>query len=348
METKEYAAFPPTATIPVVAEPILLPDATTPLPQIIVPIRKTALPTFEAERQMQELSVEPGIGATIEVTETPPATVGATATKAPTPTPTPTPCRSTGRVVTSQFESLLAGSMTYRVYLPPCYTELGQTYPALYMLPGNIYTDRIWDELGLDEALEAGIQEKRYPPILLIMVSGGSLANYTSGGPASYETFMLEEFIPHIEQTYCAWPRREGRAIGGMSRGGYWALEIAFRHPQDFVSVGGHSAALLDFSGGPEINPSRTGLANDLEDLRVYLDIGEDDWLIANVRALHEQMEQAGRLHTWVLNEGMHEEAYWEAHVTDYLDWYTVPWKEREGRLPPCQLVPAGATAGPS
>jgi enterochelin esterase-like enzyme len=240
-------------------------------------------------------------------------------------------------MVLGQFDSNTGNRIRYRVYLPPCYSDAGRTYPTLYMLPGNVHTESIWDELGLDEAAEEGIARKDLPPFMTVMVAGGPLANNTSGGPGSYETFFFDEFVPYVEATYCAWPDASGRAIGGMSRGGYWALEIAFRHADAFASVGGHSAALLDFNGGPTVNPLDTGLNNDLGELRVYLDIGEDDWLIDNVRSLHDQMAAGGIEHTWILNEGYHEDGYWAAHVTEYLAWYTAPWSADAEAYPPCR-----------
>ena len=243
------------------------------------------------------------------------------------------------------FENSYAGPLSYRVYLPPCYGLSERTYPVLYMLPGNVFTDSIWDDLGLDEAAEVGMKGGALPPFMIVMVSGGYLADNTSGGPGSYEAMFMEEFIPHIEQSYCAWAEGDGRALGGMSRGGYWALEIAFRHPDQFASVGGHSAALLDAYGGVEVNPEQTGLENDLGDLRVYLDIGESDWVINNVQRLHERMDEAGIAHEWILNEGRHEEAYWGAHVADYLSFYAAPWPADPAAYPRCR--PLAATSVP-
>lgn len=270
--------------------------------------------------------------ATVTLTPAP------TAVPSATPEPSPTPCAAPGTIIQNTFETSLAGPVPYRVYLPPCYEEAGLTYPVLYMLPGNVHTDGIWDELGLDEAAERRIRAGQASPFMIVMVSGGYLADNTSGGPGSYESFFMDEFIPYVEQTYCAWPSRSGRALGGMSRGGYWALEIAFRHPEKFGSVGGHSAALLDSYGGPEVNPEDTGLVNDLGSLRVYFDIGENDWVINNVRLLHERMTEAGIPHQWVLNDGSHEEAYWAAHVDDYVAFYSAPWRVED--FPRCRPLP--------
>lgn len=245
-----------------------------------------------------------------------------------TPPPTATPCATPGRIETGTFPSLTAGPMAYRIYLPPCYGVDGRTYPTLYLLPGNIHTDAIWDTLGVDESAEVGIMDGSWPSFLIVMPDGGWIANNSSGGPGSYESVILNDLIPYVEQTYCAWADLDGRAIGGLSRGGYWALEIAFRFPEQFVSVGGHSAALLDTHAWPAVNPQYTGLSQNLGDLRVYLDIGANDYVINNIRRLHEAMETAVPPipHTWVLNDGRHEEAYWQAHLPEYLAWYTEPW----------------------
>src|SRR5690606_891182 len=104
---------------------------------------------------------------------------------------------------------------------------------------------------------------------------------------------------------------------GGVSRGGYWSLEIAFRQPEMFVSVGGHSAALIDRGDRLDANPQYTGINNDLGDLRIYMDIGAQDWLLPNYLRLHEDMlaKDPPVPHEWVLGEGLHEDAYWMARL---------------------------------
>ena len=256
-----------------------------------------------------------------------------------TPTITPTPCAEPGRVERGFFPSDIAGETSYQIYLPPCYGLDGRLYPTLYMLAGNTYTDALWLQLGLHTAAEEGIQDGRYPPIIIVMPYSGETALYTSGGPRSYETVILHDLTSFIEANYCASPDPQFRALGGVSRGGYWSLNIAFRHPDAFVSVGGHSAALLDEFARPDVNPQYTALSNDLGDLRIYLDIGDNDWVRANTIQLHEDMVAAGVPHDWFLNEGSHEEPYWAARVHDYLAWYTEPWQAVGRDLPSCDVI---------
>jgi enterochelin esterase-like enzyme len=252
------------------------------------------------------------------------------------PTPEPTPCAAPGRIETGVYNTTLAGPLAYRVYLPPCYGEDGRVYPALYLLGGNIHDDRIWDALGADEAAEAGIATGVLSPFIIVMPDGGWVANQTSGGPGSFESVVMDELIPAVEQAYCLWPDRAGRAIGGLSRGGYWSLEIAFRHAPQFRSVGAHSPALIDSYAGPDLDPVYTGVANDLSDLRIWIDLGERDPYVVQARPLHDALAGAGVAHVWQLNPGTHDEVYWMSNVPAYLAWYNDGWAIDRSELPLC------------
>jgi enterochelin esterase-like enzyme len=212
----------------------------------------------------------------------------------------------------------------------------------LFLFHGGAHSDDHWDNLGIDEAADDLIAAGIIPPLLIVMPDGGELANNSSGGPNSFEGFFTDELLPFVESNYCAWSEPAGRAIGGISRGGYWALEIAFRQPDQFGSVGGHSAALLDTDAGPDMNPQETGPTNDLGELRIYLDIGDRDWLINEVLKLHDDMSLAGVPHTWVLNEGSHAEVYWSEHLHEYLEWYAQPWPTERSLYPACVLDALG------
>lgn len=245
------------------------------------------------------------------------------------PSPTATSCAEPGRMEHASLDSAVAGEpMRYRVYLPPCYGREGDLYPTLYMFGGNVHDDGIWDALGLDETAEEAIARGDIPPLLIVMPDNGWLANTTTSGPDSYEGFVLNELIPHIEAAYHAQPDADGRAAGGLSRGGYWSLMMAFRRSDLFRSVGAHSPALIDSHAGPAEDPEITGVTNDLGGLRVWIDIGERDPYLIEARPLHEALAAAGVPHEWRVNEGTHDEAYWQAHLMEYLIWYSQGWSQ--------------------
>jgi enterochelin esterase-like enzyme len=242
--------------------------------------------------------------------------------------PTALPCNEPGQIVSGIFDSAIAGPQrNYRIYLPPCYGQQARLYPTLYLLHGNVRADWEWEEVGMLDSADKLIQSGAIPPLIIVMPDGRTISDNTSGGPYSYEAVIMNELIPHIEATYCAANHARLRAIGGISRGGYWALETAFLHPEAFASVGGHSAALYDLYAGSDINPQYTGIDNDLGTLRIYFDIGEDDYLRENIERLHEEMLVEGVPHVWQLNDGQHADPYWSEHVDEYLRWYTEPWQ---------------------
>jgi enterochelin esterase-like enzyme len=289
-------------------------------------------------------STEPPEPSPTASPEAEPATPDPQLSESPEPEPSPTPepvCDQPGYIERSAIESAVAGEpMAYRIYFPPCYGQDEHAYPTLYIFGGNIHDDGIWDALGLDEATEAAITAGAIPPLLIVMPDNGWLANTTTSGPASYEGFVLNELIPHIENTYCAWAEPAGRAVGGLSRGGYWSLMMAFRRADLFRSVGAHSPALIDSYAGPAEDPAITGVTNNLGDLRIRLDIGERDPFLVQARPLHEALAGAGVPHEWHINPGTHEEAYWRERVGEYLAWYSDGWAVERTVLPVCANLP--------
>ena len=56
-------------------------------------------------------------------------------------------------------------------------------------------------------------------------------------GGVCWESFIREEFIPHLRTTCNAGHGRSSTAITGISMGGYGALKMAFAHPEEFAAV---------------------------------------------------------------------------------------------------------------
>jgi endo-1,4-beta-xylanase len=78
------------------------------------------------------------------------------------------------------------------------------------------------------------------------------------------ETTVIEELVPHIDATYRTIANRDGRAIQGMSMGGFGALKLAFKYPDLFSSVvafaGGYRSAVV---GNDSIRPENARLPAD-------------------------------------------------------------------------------------
>ena len=271
-----------------------------------------------------------------------------TATETPVPTWTPTPqvpaptataglttsawletYTLAGRIEQGSYASTVtARQEPYRVYLPPGYDEQDRRYPVLYLLHGWPYDESHWDVLGVDETADARIVDGTLNPFIIVLpgADSGGLYVTTSGGPGSFEEQLVNELIPHIDATYRTVQTREARAIGGISRGGVWSLEIAFRHPDGFAIVGAHSPALSANRAPPVYDPFVLLREPGVAGLRIYLSAGDADWARQATANLHEALEREGLNSQLALHDGSHRDELWRAHVGDYLAFYAAGW----------------------
>jgi poly-gamma-glutamate synthesis protein (capsule biosynthesis protein) len=238
--------------------------------------------------------------------------------------------QTSGAITRGSYRSAIASTtMWYSVYTPPCYDDDQALYPVLYLLHGSNEDDGQWGRLGIQTLLDAGISAGTLPPMIVVMPFGEWIANENQFEAVSWENVFLSELMPLVEGQYRADTRRELRAIGGISRGGFWAFEIAFRHPDLFSAVGGHSAFFDDYHAPPEHNPLR--LAQDgagLDMLRIWLDRGKDDFAAPGLDLMAERLSTRGIAHQYTVHpEGQHDNSYWRQHVSDYLRFYAAEWQ---------------------
>jgi enterochelin esterase-like enzyme len=196
------------------------------------------------------------------------------------------------------------------------------------MLHGYPFDDSHWDEIGIDEEADAGIARGTLPHLIIAMPAADNEGTYTrtSGGPGSFEAVLMDDFIPHIDARYRTLARPDARAIGGMSRGAVWSLEIAFRNPGRFAAVGAHSNTLSVNTAAPAYDPLHLASDPAIRSLRIYIDAGRDDWYRAGTDDLHSALIAATVEHEYRLHEGTHDDSYWAAHVEEYLAFYTETW----------------------
>jgi enterochelin esterase-like enzyme len=216
--------------------------------------------------------------------------------------------------------------MDYRIYLPPCYeNQAGVRYPVLYLIHGQSYNDDQWDRLGADDTAEQLILRGEIPPFLIVMPRDRL---WVQPKEDPFGEVFLNELIPFIDRSYRTLPQRAYRAIGGLSRGAGWAVHLGLQNWSLFSALGAHSLAVFE-SDAPkieqwlsEIPPGRMP--------RIFLDIGDRDRPpILHSALWFEQLLTRKQIpHEWYLYTGYHEEAYWQAHVEQYIRWYAAPWTE--------------------
>jgi len=131
----------------------------------------------------------------------------------------------------------------YNIFFPPGYEGGSKRYPVIYWLHGRGGTESSggYPLHYLTEAVDAG----KLPPTIVVFVSGGSQTNYCDSYDGKYmaETTVIKELIPHIDQHYRTIASRDGRAIQGMSMGGFGTMRLGLKYPDMFSSI-------VAFAGG--------------------------------------------------------------------------------------------------
>ena len=222
------------------------------------------------------------------------------------------------------YSTTLDTSMYYSVYTPPCYTANSEPLPVLYLMHGSNDDDNHWLRLGLAETLDNLVVNGDIPPAIVALPFGNWIANENVFGDVSWATVFVEDLMPEIEMRYRVSGDKDARMIGGISRGGFWAFHIAFKRPDLFSAVGGHSAFFDRFHAAPEHNPlDLASQAAEIEDLRIYLDRGAEDYAAPGLEIMNERLIARGvDFEYTVFPTGSHNNSYWSEHLPEYLAFY--------------------------
>jgi S-formylglutathione hydrolase FrmB len=297
-----------------------------------------------------------------------------------TPTRPAQPSRS--RVEYAHHHSEALGvDKTFLVYVPAGYDDTDMRWPVFYYLHGLTSPETEWVQLGkLDAAADKlGLQA------LVVMPDGDDGFYIDSTTPIdydacmregtglfdpnadhdatcvkhrAYETYIAKELVAHIDATYRTIATRDGRAIAGVSMGGYGALSLGLRHPDEYAAIASHSAVATLLYDGP--HPFQAGAAKVAEDLEhsssiprlrpwmetlfgsdlatwrahdpavliptlpanhpaLYLDSGTEDPLVATTRFVDELLTQHHVEHTMFYGPGIHNYEFWTARLPSSL-----------------------------
>ncbi len=190
---------------------------------------------------------------------------GPAATAIPQATPTP----GNGAIEMGTIESqALAGNLlgdrtkrSFFVYLPPDYSQGAKRYPVVYILhginsPPDIYVSRL-------KAVEDQLSVLRPDNGLILVFPDctnklGGCTYLSSPTIGDYETYIVNELVAQVDQTYRTLADRESRGIAGCSMGGDGAAHLAFKYPQIFGAVAA-LAGSYDWTNDPNWERGRVG-----------------------------------------------------------------------------------------
>lgn len=240
----------------------------------------------------------------------------------------------------SRFQSAALGrEMQYRIYLPHNYPTTTKRYPVLYLLHGLFGNFENWDKLTHLSSYAAGMNW-----IIVMPDAGDSWYSNSATMPQDkFEDYIAKDLIAEIDGKYRTIPARNGRAIAGLSMGGYAAMKLALRDPKLFAFAGSLSGALdaardLDtrlpeFAPklvevfGASGNPARA--QNDIfvllpkatpADLPyLYLACGEEDRFLLVNREYAADLAHRAALYEYHEMPGTHDWVFWDREIKPLL-----------------------------
>jgi len=142
----------------------------------------------------------------------------------------------------------IAAPVGYCAMLPPDYdAKPAKKFPVLYFLHGLGGDQSFLISSGGWQVIEDLWEQKRIGQFVIITPQAeNSFYINSKDGRVKYEDFFIRDFVPRMEKKFRLLGTRSGRAIAGVSMGGYGALRFAFKYPQIFSVVSAHMPALLE------------------------------------------------------------------------------------------------------
>lgn len=224
------------------------------------------------------------------------------------------------------------------VYTPPGYETSGERYPVLYLLHGMGGDEEAWITLGrtaqiLDNLIARGEAE----PMIVVMPNGNVDQQAAPGHSPKgfYQPSMqlpntmngkMEATFPDvmafIEDSYRVQDRKSGRAIAGLSMGGFHSLHISRYYPDTFDYVGLFSPAVMpDEEERSEVYENLNGTL--VEQMKngyelYWIAIGKTDFLYDQVAAYRKRLDNLGMTYEYRESEGGHTWDNWRMYLTEF------------------------------
>jgi enterochelin esterase-like enzyme len=244
-----------------------------------------------------------------------------------------------GEVRARWYRSTVTGAWRRAyVYTPPGYdASPARRYPVLYLQHGAGEDERGWHTQGrVHFILDNLIAERRAVPMLVVMDQGYATRRAPQPPPppgtplggamapgSAFEAVLLEDVIPMIDATYRTVPRREQRALAGLSMGGGQALQIGLTHLDRFAWVGAFSGAGV---GRTAVEQAYGGVFGDAPRFNarvrlLYFGAGtEEAPFHQGAKAFSEALDRLGVRNVFVESRGTaHEWQTWRRALHDFV-----------------------------
>lgn len=225
------------------------------------------------------------------------------------------------------------------VYTPAGYETSGKRYPVLYLLHGMGGDEEAWISLGRTaQILDNLIAQGKAKPMIVVMPNGNASQEAAPGESSrgmvpptmqlpktmegSYEQ-AFPEIVKFIDKNYRTIKSKSGRAIAGLSMGGFHSLHISKQYPDMFNYIGLFSAAIM-----PNKEVSSPIYENMEGKLKVQFDknpalywiaIGKTDFLYKANEEYSKLLDEKGYKYTYYESDEGHIWKNWRIYLTEFV-----------------------------
>jgi S-formylglutathione hydrolase FrmB len=249
-----------------------------------------------------------------------------------------TPTRSQERLNIAFHSPALDATMHARVVLPAGYVGSKRRYPVVYFLHGLPASSISYAQL--DWVADAMADSGR--PAILVAPQGAR-DNDTDpeyldwGAGRNWETYVARDVVHYVDSRFRTIATRSGRAIVGLSAGGYGAAAIGFHHLDRFAAIESWSGYFVPTDPSGLVKLDRGSLsANNRASLHAlvgsnaaairgrhpffafYVGRGDTRFRSENVQ-LNRELNTSHIAHVFELYAGAHTTSLWQRHAVGWL-----------------------------
>ena len=225
------------------------------------------------------------------------------------------------------------------VYTPAGYETSGKRYPVLYLLHGMGGDEEAWISLGRTaQILDNLIAQGKAKPMIVVMPNGNASQEAAPGESSrgmvpptmqlpktmegSYEQ-AFPEIVKFIDKNYRTIKSKSGRAIAGLSMGGFHSLHISKQYPDMFNYIGLFSAAIMPNKevSSPiyENMGGKRKVQFDKNPALYWIAIGKTDFLYKANEEYRKLLDEKGYKYTYYESDEGHIWKNWRIYLTEFV-----------------------------
>lgn len=228
------------------------------------------------------------------------------------------------------------------IYTPPGYEKSNISYPVLYLLHGSGGDEEAWITLGaVARIMDNLIAEGKIKPMIVVMPNGNpdkqaapgetsenlsyipSMSNMFPGYKNGEYEASFDEIISYTDENYRTVAHKSGRALAGLSMGGFHTVYISANNPDTFDYIGLFSPGVspTGVKDGAEVYENIDLKLSTLKEkgYKLYwIGCGVDDFLYDDIKSYLARLDRLNVTYEYVETSRGHIWSNWRVYLMQF------------------------------